>query len=42
MHFTSLDIGIIFASIIISFLPALFFYKRAGSSTRPFRSPRRL
>lgn len=36
MHFTSLDIGIIVASIIISFLPALFFYKRAGSSTTEF------
>ena len=36
MHFTTLDWGIITASIIISFLPALFFYKRAGSNTTEF------
>ena len=36
MNFTTLDWGIITASIIISFLPALFFYKRAGSSTAEF------
>jgi SSS family solute:Na+ symporter len=36
MTFTNLDWGIIVASIIISFLPALFFYKRAGSNTTEF------
>src|SRR5450755_4455591 len=35
-HFTSLDIGIIAASIAISFLPAIFFAKRAGQSTSQF------
>ena len=36
MTFTPLDWGIIVASIIISFLPALFFYKRAGRNTTEF------
>jgi solute:Na+ symporter, SSS family len=36
MTFTTLDWGIIIASIIVSFLPALFFYKRAGTSTTEF------
>jgi SSS family solute:Na+ symporter len=36
MHLTSLDWGIIIASIVISFLPALWFYRRAGSSTTEF------
>src|SRR5471032_2984738 len=35
-HFTSLDVAIIAASIIISFLPALFFWRRASSSTTEF------
>ncbi len=36
MHITSLDWTIVAISIVISFLPALFFYKRAGSSTAEF------
>ncbi|MEO7964702.1 MAG: sodium:solute symporter family protein, partial [Gemmatimonadaceae bacterium] len=36
MHFTPLDWTIIALSVVISFLPALFFYKRAGSSTEEF------
>ena len=36
MHFTTLDWTIISASIVISFLPAIFFAKRAGSSTAEF------
>ena len=36
MHFTRLDWIIITASIVVSFLPALFFIKRAGSSTAEF------
>jgi SSS family solute:Na+ symporter len=36
MTLTNLDWGIIIASIIISFLPALWFYRRAGSSTAEF------
>ncbi|HVZ78023.1 MAG TPA: sodium:solute symporter family protein [Gemmatimonadaceae bacterium] len=36
MHFARIDWIIITASIIVSFLPALFFYKRAGSSTAEF------
>jgi solute:Na+ symporter, SSS family len=36
MHLSTLDLVIIAASIVISFLPALFFYKRAGSSTAEF------
>ena len=35
-HFSSLDIGIISASIAVSFLPAIFFAKRAGQSTSEF------
>ncbi len=35
-HFTSLDWSIIGASIAISFLPALFFWRRASSSTAEF------
>src|SRR6187399_1880285 len=35
-HFTTLDWAIIAASILISFLPALFFWRRAGSSTTEF------
>ena len=35
-HFTSLDFAIIAASIAISFLPAIFFAKRAGQSTSQF------
>ena len=36
MHFTTLDWTIIALSIVISFLPAIFFAKRAGSSTAEF------
>src|SRR5437870_4747626 len=36
MHLTSLDMGIIAASVVISFLPAIFFYKRAGKGTAEF------
>ena len=36
MTFTTLDWAIIAGSIIISFLPAIFFWKRAGSSTTEF------
>jgi SSS family solute:Na+ symporter len=36
MTFTTLDWTIISISIAVSFLPALFFYKRAGSSTTEF------
>ncbi len=36
MPFTRLDWTIIAVSIVVSFLPALFFYKRAGSSTAEF------
>jgi Na+/proline symporter len=36
MHLVSLDWAIIAASIVISFLPAIFFAKRAGSSTAEF------
>src|SRR3954471_24893919 len=35
-HFTTLDWSIIAASIAISFLPALFFWRRASSSTEEF------
>jgi solute:Na+ symporter, SSS family len=35
-HFTTLDWAIIAASIAISFLPALFFWRRASSSTSEF------
>jgi solute:Na+ symporter, SSS family len=36
MHFTTLDWSIIAASIVISFLPAIFFARRAGQSTAEF------
>ena len=36
MHFTALDWFIIGASIVVSFVPALFFARRAGSSTTEF------
>jgi Na+/proline symporter len=36
MHFTTLDWSIIAASIVISFLPAIFFARRAGTSTAEF------
>ncbi|HVB32261.1 MAG TPA: sodium:solute symporter family protein [Gemmatimonadaceae bacterium] len=36
MHFARIDWIIITVSIVVSFLPALFFYKRAGSSTAEF------
>lgn len=36
MHLTTLDWAIILASIVVSFLPALFFARRAGSSTAEF------
>jgi solute:Na+ symporter, SSS family len=36
MHLASLDWLIVALSVLISFLPALFFYKRAGSSTVEF------
>lgn len=36
MHLTTLDWAIVAVSVVISFLPALFFYKRAGSSTAEF------
>ena len=36
MTLTSLDWAIVAASIIISFLPALLFWRRAGSSTAEF------
>jgi len=36
MHFVTLDWVIITASIVISFLPAIFFAKRAGSHTAEF------
>src|SRR6266581_2817801 len=35
-HFTTLDWLIIGASVVISFLPALFFWRRASSSTTEF------
>ena len=35
-QFTPLDWGIIAASIFISFLPALFFWRRAGQNTSEF------
>ncbi|HEV8410269.1 MAG TPA: sodium:solute symporter family protein, partial [Gemmatimonadaceae bacterium] len=35
-HFSPLDLGIIAASILISFLPAIFFAKRAGQNTSQF------
>ncbi len=36
MHFTRLDWIIVTVSIVVSFMPALFFYKRAGQSTAEF------
>jgi Na+/proline symporter len=36
MHLVSLDWAIIAASIVISFLPAIFFAKRAGTNTAEF------
>ena len=36
MHFAPLDWTIIALSVVISFIPALFFYRRAGSSTAEF------
>ena len=36
MHLQRLDLFVIAASVIISFLPALFFWRRAGSSTAEF------
>src|SRR5687768_15328591 len=36
MRLETIDLVIIAASIIISFLPALFFYKRAGKNTTEF------
>ena len=36
MHLAPVDLAIIAFSILISFLPALFFYRRAGSSTAEF------
>jgi Na+/proline symporter len=36
MHLAALDWAIVLASIAISFLPALFFWRRAGSSTSEF------
>jgi Na+/proline symporter len=36
MHLSTLDLGIIFASILISFLPAIFLVRRASKSTTEF------
>jgi Na+/proline symporter len=36
MHLTTLDLSIIFASIVISFLPAVFLVRRASRSTTEF------
>ena len=36
MRLTTLDVTIVLASIILSFVPALLFYKRASSSTSEF------
>ena len=36
MHLTKLDLTIIFASIVISFLPAIFLVRRASRSTTEF------
>ena len=36
MRVTSLDWGIVAASVVISFLPAIFFFRRAGRSTAEF------
>lgn len=36
MHLSTIDLVIIALSILISFLPALFYYKRAGANTTEF------
>src|SRR5690242_3752774 len=36
MHLATADWAVVFASIVISFLPALFFARRAGSNTAEF------
>jgi SSS family solute:Na+ symporter len=36
MHLTRLDWAIVAASVIVSFLPAIFFYRRASKSTTEF------
>ena len=36
MHISTLDWAIVAASIVVSFLPAIFFYKRAGRNTAEF------
>jgi SSS family solute:Na+ symporter len=36
MHLQPLDLLVIAASVVLSFLPALFFWRRAGSSTAEF------
>jgi len=36
MHLAPLDWAIVLVSIAVSFLPALFFWRRAGSSTSEF------
>ena len=36
MHLSTLDLGIILASILISFLPAIFLVRRASQSTTEF------
>ena len=35
MHLTPLDWTVIGVSVVVSFLPAIFFAKRAGKSTAP-------
>jgi solute:Na+ symporter, SSS family len=36
MHLTRLDWGIVAASVVVSFLPAIFFFRRASKSTTEF------
>ena len=36
MHLTRLDWSIVAASVVVSFLPAIFFFRRAGKSTAEF------
>ena len=36
MHLAALDLVVIAVSVVISFLPALFFWRRAGQSTAEF------
>src|SRR6267143_150509 len=36
MHLTPLDWTVIWVSVVVSFLPAIFFAKRAGRSTEEF------